>query len=203
MTLAAKGPGADRGEGGETQPGAKEPGFSEGQRANPLGGSGDSARGTWCTPKWLAEAVGPWDLDPFSNPRSHIASTWRCSLEDGGDGLLPEFGQYRCRAGEAPAFAFSDLRVWIQPPYDIVLQAFRHYRHTRWCALLRFDPSTKWFAEVYAEARMVCVPRGRRVNFEPPPGVKASSNAYPHALFYRDARDVTDAVMAMCVTWRT
>jgi hypothetical protein len=170
------------------------------KRANVHGGSGDEVRGTWCTPKWLAEALGSFHLDPFSNPRSHINAHEECSLEDNadgfGDGVL---GSYR--VGILIYQADERTRVFLQPPYSIVLRAFEHYRHTRWVALLRFDPSTKWFRTMYREAALICVPR-RRVNFEPPPGVRSSSNTIPHALYYRHAEDAPEAVLRSCISWR-
>jgi hypothetical protein len=169
-----------------------------------LGNTRDPNRGAWCTPKWIADLVGPWRLDPFSNPRSHIDAERACMLERGddglGDGKTP--GSHFVRAEEAVAIADETWRVWIQPDYQVVLRAFAHYRHTRWCALLRFDPSTEWFEEIYEASSLIAVPRGRRVNFEPPPGVRASSNAYPHALYYRNAEDATPSVLRACVAWR-
>lgn len=176
----------------------------EAKKRNVRGKNGDPNRGTWCTPKAIAEAVGPFDLDPFSNPRSHIISSYRCMLEDGGDGFggrrAP--GSYQC-GGRHPLYGEADAatRVWIQPPYDIVLDAFAHYQHTRWCALLRFDPRPEWFRRVYRASQLVCV--FRKINFEPPPGVRASSNTFPHALFYARAEDATPAVLRMCIAWRT
>jgi hypothetical protein len=158
-----------------------------------LGGSGDPTRGSWCTPKWLAEMIGEVDLDPCSNPRSHIAARKTYSLERGEDGLDPR------------AYTLmGNCRVFINPPYerDSVLRWFRAYRHTNWCFLLRFDPSTEWFGQIYDAAELIAVPRGRRVNFEPPAGVKASSNAIAHALYYRRAADATPAVIRSCVAWK-
>jgi len=83
-----------------------------------------------------------------------------------------------------------------------VLRWIRAYAHTRFCFLLRFDPSTKWFAELYDVCELVAIPRGRRINFEPPPGVKASSQTFPHALFYRRYADATPAVLRACISWR-
>lgn len=173
-------------------------------RANVNGGSGELARGAYCTPKEWADRVGPWDLDPFSNPRSHIVSAERCQLEDGGNGLsdlmLP--GSYRI-AGGAPRRAGPDVRVWGQPAYEIVDDAIAHYGHTRFCFLLRFDPSTRWFNRLYRLTRLVCVPRGKRLNFEPPPGVPVSSNPYPHAFFYARPEDATERILRACIAWRT
>lgn len=150
-----------------------------------------SDRDSWCTPRWLAEAVGSFDLDPCSNSRSHIAARTRWSLETNDDGLSRDIA------------IVPSCRVFVNPPYsrDQVLRWVAKYEHARFCFLLRFDPSTEWFDRVYAASSLVCVPR-RRVNFEPPPGVKASSNVYPHALFYRCEDDATPAVVRACIAWR-
>lgn len=163
--------------------------------SNPLGHNpGD--RGGWCTPKWLADMIGHWDLDPCSNPRSHVVAGTKYMLERGEDGLAHENAIH--------GFLVDKTRVYINPPYEngSVARWFEAYKHTNWCFLLRFDPSTKWFEPIYRAAEVVAVPLGRRVNFEPPPGVKASSNAIAHALYYKRAQDVTPAVFAACAWWR-
>jgi hypothetical protein len=182
--------------------------------ANVNGGSKDIARGAYCTPKWLAELVGPWGLDPFSNPRSHIEAAERCMLEDGGDGLLTgPPGTYRVGTGlpstrpvSLERHATADTRVWLQPPYEIVDEAIAHYGHTRFCALLRFDPSTDWFQSLYRLTQLVCIPRRRRIDFDPPPGVavgKTRESPFPHALYYARVEDATEAVLRRCIAWRT
>jgi hypothetical protein len=176
------------------------------KRTNVMGGSKDTARGAWCTPKAWAERVGAFDLDPFSNPRSHIHATRSCQLETGGNGLPDGApGYYVTGSDERIAvthYAGATARVFLQPPYELVLEAVAHYGHTRFCALLRFDPSTQWFRRLYRLTSLVCVPR-TRIDFEPPPGVKASSNPFPHALFYRDPSDATPEVLRACIAWRT
>lgn len=149
-------------------------------------------RDTWCTPKWLADAVGEFDLDACSNERSHIRSRAVYRLADGDDGL-------RDAASVPPSW-----RVWINPPYSAgqVIRWVRAYRHTRFVFLVRLDPSTEWFGEMYAASEALMVPRGKRIDFEPPPGVKASSNPFPHVLAYADRRDVTPAIEALCFQWR-
>lgn len=149
-------------------------------------------RDSWCTPRWLATAIGPWDLDPCANSRSHVAATRRFDLAAGQDGL------------ELASAQSAACRVWINPPYSRgqVERWFAAYRHTAWCFLLRFDPSTAWFAAIYAAAALVAVPVGQRVNFEPPPGVRGSSNPYPHALFFARESDATPELLRLCVAWR-
>lgn len=99
--------------------------------------------------------------------------------------------------------ATVDTRVWIQPPYDIVLAAIAHYGHTRFTALLRLDTSTLWFEQLYALSEVIMVPRRDRLEFVPPPGVKPSSNPFPHGLYYRRAEDVTPAIASLCFAWPT
>ena len=156
--------------------------------------NGTADRNSWCTPAWIAEAIGKWDLDPCSNDRSHIRATCRYSRNEGEDGLDPKM-----------ANVVGTTRVFVNPPYEkgAVIQWVRAYAHTRFCFLLRFDPSTEWFLELYRSTRLISVPRGRRVNFEPPPGVRASSNVFPHALFYAREEEVTPAVLRACISWRT
>lgn len=202
---------------------------SAGTAVNVRGGSRDPNRGTWRTPLTVATAIGPFDLDPFSNPRSHIVSAIACMLERGDDGFgtrdsrFQEPGSYFIANSDGPDFhehpelhaalvpalgmrgrfhvAASATRTFLQPPYSIVLRALRHYLHTRWCALLRFDPRPEWFDVVYDASELVCVLR--EIEFEPPPGVpKGGGNSFPHALFYRRAEDVTPEVLAMSIAWR-
>lgn len=184
-------------------------------RVNVSGGSGETDRGSWVTSKRWADAVGPWDLDPFSNPRSHIVAEHRCMLEDGGDGLA-ELGHPGCwtsggsmnAAGDwtsdigttlLSGIADESTRVWIQPPYSIVEDVIAHYGHTRFCALLRLDSSTGWFAALWERTQVIALPKGTREFFEPPDGVEASTNPQPHAFFYADPRDVTPAIAESCI----
>ena len=199
------------------------------KKANLFGGSGDPNRGKWCTPRKWAGYVGPWDVDAFSNPSSHIVAAVHCMLERGDDAFGRRnvgkriAGEYYVaktgklhrskllgpgelmRARAVRGVAGKHTRVWIQPPYELVDQALDHYEHTRFCALLRFDTRTKWFDRLYRLVRqrrgLIACPRGT-FNFEPPSGVPPSSNVFPHALYYADARDVTDAVLRRCVAWR-
>jgi hypothetical protein len=172
------------------------------QVANVNGGSKDPRRGTYCTPEPIAKAVGEWDLDPFTNPRSHVVAAEMCMLERGDDGLLDldQPGSYYIE-GDGQGQATADTRVWIQPPYEIVLEAIGHYGHTRFCALLRFDPSTEWFELLLAHTAVICVPF-ERIEFDAPPGIETSANPYPHALYYACEDDITDEVRRMCLVLR-
>lgn len=174
-------------------------------------------RNAWCTPKAWADAVGVWDLDPCSNARSHIQARYRCALEWGSNGLEHEgdedhagcftgyeFAPTGGTVGTVTTCARKDWRVWLNPPYGRgeVLRWLRHYKHTRFCFLVRLDPSTEWFAELIAASEVLMVPRGERIEFEAPPGARVSKNPFPHVLAYADHRDVTPAVEALCFEWR-
>lgn len=151
----------------------------------------DADRDTWCTPLWIAEAVGTWDVDPCTNERSHVRAKKKLQLERGEDGLA------------MAQFIAAEKRVWCNPPYSAgqVIQWVRAYKHTRFAFLLRFDSSTEWFRELFAACALILVPR-RRVNFEPPPGITNPGVRFPHALFYADLRDATPEIRALCFEWQ-
>lgn len=165
----------------------------------------DSDRNAWCTPRWIAEALGDFDLDPCTNERSHIRAAHACMVERGDDGLCLNGnpGDFFTRAG-GPATAETDWRVYINPPYErgAVQRFVAHYKHTRFTFLLRLDPSTDWFDELYAATAVILIPKGDRVEFEPPPGVEASKNPFPHGLFFARAADVPEALLDRCYVWR-
>lgn len=176
------------------------------KRVNVHGGSKDGKdRSAWCTELAIARAVGPWDLDPFTNERSHIEADHECILARGDDGFgdgTP--GSYFIADPDGPDMhrgkrgwfhvATTTTKTWGQPGYDWVRRAFEHYAHTRWCFLLRDDPRvSSWFKRIYLASELIV--RLRKCEFEPPPRVKGSSSPFPHALFYRHAEDATEAVL--------
>lgn len=155
----------------------------------------------------MADGLGDFDLDPFSNPRSHIRSAARCMLEDGGDGFGDGSpGSFRCGARGELQRATNATRLWFQPNYLFVLRAFNHYAHTRWIALLRLDPRPEWFDAVYEAAELVAMirhdPAGKPFGFEMPPGVTGAGNTFPHALYARRAEDVPRDLLRYCASWR-
>jgi hypothetical protein len=174
------------------------------KKRNVRGNSGDPNRGTWCTAEKVARAIGRFDLDPFSNPRSHILADASCQLERGDDGFGDGTrGSYRI-AGVGLLRASEETRTFWQPPYmkGFVERVISHYGHTRWTALLRFDPRPTWFSKLYRRSALVIVLW--QAEFEPPPGVDdPPGNTFPHALFYRDARDVTPEALRLGFGWRT
>lgn len=128
-------------------------------------------------------------LDPCSNGRSHIQADHKCDLQLGGDGLYQgahEEGPGWYHRGKTLGHVDTKHTVFVNPPYgrNDVIKWVEHYRHTRFIFLLRWDPSTRWFSGLLPYCTHVWFP-SRRINFEPPPGVKSSSNPFPHALYLR------------------
>ncbi len=120
----------------------------------------------WCTPAWLAAVLGPFDLDPASNARSHIAAVRSYELERGEDGLqLPWAGS-----------------VFLNPPYSNPLPwARRLADHAGpWCALLKNDSTTRWYAALMA-VNPVVAPFKKRLRFE---GDRAMTANFPSVLVY-------------------
>lgn len=175
------------------------------KKPNGNGGSGEKARGAYCTPEPWASRVGDWDVDPFSNPYSLISSTHTCQLERGDNGLEPGVpGSYRSLG--VVRVAGPSSRVWLQPPYEIVLDVIRHYGHTRFGALLRFDPSTEWFDQLYDLSGLIAMPRRHRIAFKAPPTVASTKKdpaaPFPHAFYFRDPDDAPPALLRACIAWR-
>jgi hypothetical protein len=191
-----------------------EPDSRDREPVNGNGGSGDPLRGTYCTPKDWAIAVGSWDLDPFSNPRSHILAADHLSLERGDDGLLDlaQPGSFyraprtddekRVAQFNRDAFMFvatAGTRVFLQPPYELAAEAIGHYGHTRFCALLRLDPSPEWAETLWPLVKRIAIPFRVRLEFEGPPGIETSKSPYPHAFYYTHEEDVTDEIRRRCI----
>lgn len=172
---------------------------------NVRGNTRDPNRGNWCTPKPVAEALGLVDLDPFSNPRARILSDAACWLEHDDDGFgdgTP--GSYKI-AGRGMFRATANTLVFLQPPYakGFADRVITHYGHTRFIALLRFDPRPPWFHRLYRLSGLVGVFRGG-IEFEPPPGVSdGGGNSFPHAIFARSADDVRPELLRKLIAWRT
>lgn len=152
----------------------------------------DPDRNTWTTSKEWADAIGQVDLDPCSNPRAVIHATKTFSLENGQDGLA------------LARYVGKSTRTFVNCPYGpgMVIKWIRAYRHTNFTYLLRADTSTEWFSEIEPHLGVICIPRGRRMRFDPPPGAKESSAEQNHYLYYKRVEDVTEAIRRMCFCWR-
>lgn len=120
---------------------------------------------TWCTPKWLADMLPEFDLDPCSNSRSHIRAKARHTIETNG-----------------LAQPWRGL-VFCNPPYS---------KPMPWCVaaddcaanggtvlfLPKLDPSTQWWGLLMSRASAVGI-FSERLQFE---GGSSSGNNFCSAL---------------------
>ena len=128
------------------------------------------ASDSWVTPRWLAELVGPFDLDPATNSRSHIVASKTYQLERGEDGLTsPWTGS-----------------VWCNGPYSQPLPWCRRLAgHSGpWCALWKLDTTTEWFATM-VDAGASWAPFRDRLRFERPDKAPLTAN-FASVLVWRD-----------------
>lgn len=125
----------------------------------------------WCTPKWLADLIGCFDLDPCSNASSHINALSSCSLNHPA-----------AKRHDGLAFDWSRESVFCNPPYSNVAPwAARLAAHDApWCALVKLDPTTKWWAALMS-ANPTVAPFRKRLKFEGPQSMTAN---FPSALVY-------------------
>lgn len=79
---------------------------------------------------------------------------------------------------------------WLNPPYSgkypvthwLNKALVEMEKGNRTIAILKNDPSTRWYCDYVLRATSIYIITGARVQFEPPPGVKASSCAFPSIL---------------------
>lgn len=130
----------------------------------------------WCTPKWLCDLLGEFDLDPCSNARSHVHSEYRC-----GRGIHPD-GHGWEEYADGISFAWIGS-VYCNPPYsDVGPWATKLAAHDGpWCALLKLDPTTRWWATLMS-ASPTFAPFRKRIKFE---GDKAMTANFPSVLVFK------------------
>jgi hypothetical protein len=114
------------------------------------------------TPRWIIEALGPFDLDPCAaDPRP-----WDCAevnLCEADDGLR--------RAWPAGA------RTWLNPPFDRYVVARwigRLAEHGRGTALLHARTETEWFRICWERATAILF-MARRLTFVKPDGTPCTT----------------------------
>ena len=124
----------------------------------------------WCTPKHIAEALGPFTTDPCSNKRSWIEATWRYRLDNHDE---------ECRDGLQAAWRGS---VFLNFPYSKPLPWCERARDHAgpWVVLAKLDPTTKWWA-VLMEAMPTVAPFRKRLKFE---GEQSMTANFPSVLVY-------------------
>lgn len=143
----------------------------------------------WRTPKWLADALGRFDLDPCSGPGSHIRAAF-CYLPEWQDGLVA--------AWDVPGKTPGKTSVFVNPPYsDPGPWAARLAAHDGpWVALVKLDPTTAWWRALIQSERdggrrtygTRVAAFKRRIRFEPPVGYEGPvmTANFPSALVWRN-----------------
>jgi hypothetical protein len=112
---------------------------------------GDSQ--SWITPKWIIDALGPFDLDPCAaEPRP-----WDCAREN-----------YTDRGLERPWSG----RVWLNPPfhrYSVGEWVRRLAAHGSGTALLHARTEAEWFEPIWQNANGILF-LADRLHFHYPDG---------------------------------
>ena len=135
--------------------------------------SGVKESDTWCTEKKLCDDLGSFYLDPCSNPRSNVHAAYNWCLENGHDGLLNDW--------------YPSGLVFCNPPYSNVMPwALKLQAHPgEWVALLKLDPTTRWWRVLMRTHGVRWAPFRTRVRFERPDKPPLTAN-FPSALIWRD-----------------
>lgn len=137
----------------------------------------DDSTDAQCTPRDLADELGAFDLDPCSNPRSHIRALRSYQLERGEDGLaLPWAGS-----------------VWVNGPYSDPLPWCQRLRahEAPWASLWKLDTTTEWF-RVLMLSGASWAPFKKRLRYERPNN--CGSADFSSVLVWRDW-EPSDAVL--------
>lgn len=113
------------------------------------------------TPKWIIDALGPFDLDPCAaDPRP-----WKCARENWTtDGL---------RGWDPEKF------IWLNPPfnrYEVALWLHALAAHRNGIALLHARTETDWFRPCWQHASGILF-MDRRISFYSPQGVEHPANS--------------------------
>ena len=115
---------------------------------------------SWITPKWIIDALGPFDLDPCAaDPRP-----WDCAVENWSyDGFgKPWHG-----------------RVWLNPPfhrYEVADWVRALATHGHGTALLHARTEAEWFEPCWAHATAILF-LADRLYFHYPDGRRAEANS--------------------------
>lgn len=125
----------------------------------------------WRTPETLCNALGTFDTDPCSGEGSHVKASVSYALERNEDGLaLPWGGSVFCN------MPYSDPMPWCS----------RLAAHKGpWVALVKLDPSTKWWQVLMGDCTN-WAPFRKRITFDPPAGIDMHASAkFPNALVWK------------------
>ena len=115
---------------------------------------------SWITPKWIIDALGPFDLEPCAaDPRP-----WDCAKRN-----YTHAGLSQLWVG----------RVWLNPPfhrYEVARWVRALAQHGEGTALLHARTEAAWFEPVWEEARSILF-LAERLYFHYPDGTRAEANS--------------------------
>jgi uncharacterized protein (DUF433 family) len=138
------------------------------------------SRDSFCTPKHIADLLPVHDWDPCSNPHSHIRALRRCCLEHGQNGLEVVWnGVLWCNG------PFSNLMPFVEKLAQSPAVTAAGF-------LVNVDSSTAWWRRLTEQLECIFF-FDKRIQFDPAPGVKTSTNNKPQALIaHRAYLDLCD-----------
>ncbi len=130
----------------------------------------ESDSDSWCTPKWLCDALGSFDIDPCSNDRSQVIA--KCEMGGHGD------------HDDGLSLPWGKASVYCNPPYSNVMPwALKLAAHEGpWVALLKLDTTTRWWATLM-DSGASWAPFRSRIKFERPEKKPLTAN-FPSVLVW-------------------
>jgi hypothetical protein len=114
----------------------------------------------WITPRWIIDALGPFDLDPCAA----VPRPWDCPLESFTEAGL-----------ERPWFG----RIFLNPPfhrYEVGKWVRRLAEHGTGVALLHARTEASWFEPIWQHASGILF-LADRLHFHYPDGRRAKANS--------------------------
>lgn len=136
----------------------------------------------WATPQWLFDYFDKtfhFQLDVCAEPWNAKCSNY---FTEEQNGLKQPWSKMN----------------WLNPPYSGPSPISRWLKKAveetkngnTTVALVKNDPSTSWYSDYILQASLICILYGSRVQYEPPPGVKKSSCAFPSIIvIFSDSKD--------------
>lgn len=130
---------------------------------------------TWLTPKWIIDALGPFDLDPCGHPGHRTAERLIC---------LPEDGLIQHWQG----------RVWLNPPYGKHAGDWlkKLIQHGNGIALVFARTDTEWLQSIIKFTPIFFI-KGR-IKFLRDDGSEATNSGAPNILLPFGEKNI-DAIL--------
>lgn len=145
-------------------------------------------RQEWRTPQHifdLFDAEFAFDVDVAASCDNHKCPVF---IDEDSDALSPDacwFNNYTATEEDV----FASMSAYCNPPFNN-MSPWIEKAHTETegqagsvaVILCNYDPSTAWFMRARALCYEIRVLAGQRVQFDPPPGIRQSSNSKAQAL---------------------